>query len=890
MVVEAKRVEATFELSIPAPKGSGLLRPVQTLLNRGGTQLREVLEQAAGYCNARGVPLACATNGYQWLFFRGLSAPKRSWTKGVAIVFQSADEVIADFDVFLGCIGRAWAGTSFLPQRLDRPATEPSRPPTIPRDLFRGRRPDIDSDGLSAFRAVTEFLFTEIYGEDRREMLERCYVQPGLTAEFEKNLQRLLKDSAKPFEDEVEVETLVEGGTSRFVKEVVRQEQIGFREPVLVVGHVGAGKTTFLQRALSEFRARHDAFCVLVDLEGRGQGGVLDAVAEETWVSDAIIRKLGTSAATVLRHNKLPATEVEQADPDSRDTLRTMCRERLAAERQLGRAVWDADPSAWDRKEYEIISVFRSNTRELIVSFVRHLRGRFRRDDHLKYPILIVLDNLDLADSDYQRCIYGLARRIARETPAIVVISIREDTFREAIAPGGFLTSSPLPFVFHVASPPLDHVIRSRVKFATTAAADGVLPRGLRTNTAAIEQVCSSLERTLLVNRSDALLLFAGLAGHNTREGLGLVRAMVQGSLNAKMKEDASVAFAFECILGVWGHKGLKARGIGNCLDAAPAVPPSHALRTRLLAYYSWAATANSERVGLETTESVLGRFGAWGYPVAIVAESLRQLLAAGLLRSGSWQESSAESHESGELPIRLSLTPAGYVHLTKLVELRAYRAAMACVTHWYDPELVKRFVEHCQRAGGEGGPTIADIGESGAVEIFDAYLMQMTSLENAQLASGVGQQIWVREVNARAGRVLGGSPAEGTRVDKSSTSAQSEIALPSGAKATLRMLSKDVEYAGTLWVPRILWALEWARLNGTVPLSASGIARVLVKYGDVDVPNTNVARAFRELKDNDAVQSLWKVEGKRYSITDAGSVLIRAILSDDDASLGGRA
>jgi hypothetical protein len=369
LVVEAKRSGDTFDLSLRSKQKHTRIRSVHTLLSQGGTNVRDVMEQAAGYCNATGTAFACVTNGYQWVFLRGLSTPARAWPKGSAVVFQSPEEVLENFDEFFGCLGREYATTAFLPRLLDRPGTEAPPPPTIPRDFFKGSRPSIDPERLGYHRAIGELLFTDLWGDGRTEMLRRCYVQPGVSAEFERDLHRLLKDSARQLEDE---DSFLEGDTSRFVSEVSRREIIGVQDPVLVVGHVGAGKTTFLHRVLAEFREDHDAFCALVDLEGRGQPFDNDAAAEERFVCQQILKKVSTAAQTVLKHHGHPAGELEEADPDSINTLRTVHREILNKERKIGQAVWEADTAAWPRKEYELIQELRSDIANWLTSYLKH--------------------------------------------------------------------------------------------------------------------------------------------------------------------------------------------------------------------------------------------------------------------------------------------------------------------------------------------------------------------------------------------------------------------------------------------------------------------------------------------------------------------------------------
>src|SRR5687767_15465025 len=60
----------------------------------------------------------------------------------------------------------------------------------------------------------------------------------------------------------------------------------------------------------------------------------------------------------------------------------TLFRSRqIAQERRLGERVWDADPGAWSKKEYEILCELRDEPVELLPKYLRQLNNRFTRDD-----------------------------------------------------------------------------------------------------------------------------------------------------------------------------------------------------------------------------------------------------------------------------------------------------------------------------------------------------------------------------------------------------------------------------------------------------------------------------------------------------------------------------
>lgn len=888
-ILEAKRSGETFELPSVTPHASTV--SLSRLLKTGGRALKDALGQASSYCNDRGVPLACVSNGYQWVFFRGLSAERHPWHEGTALVFRSAEEVLARFDEFYSALARTRAGTHYIFSLLERPA--PAAPPvaTIPRDLIRTTPPIIDSEKVSRARSVCDYLLADIYGDAKREMLERCYVEPGVSEEFERSIQVLLRDSAIALD--VDSEQLVEGDTTRFADEISRHRLASTREPVLVIGHVGAGKTTFLHRAMHRLRTDRTAITALLDLEGRGRGGTISAKEEEQQVCRELIDKLQNSAGTILKNNGASDAALENSKPYSPKTLRTLFHRELRVEKELCEDLWRADENAWLKRENELLVQVRSDSHVVLTRYLRHLSG-LQRDDGSGYPLLLVLDNLDQASDEYQRCMYGLALQIARSTAATLVLCIREDTFARGRDPGGFLTSSTLPFVFHVAAPSFSRVLRQRVKFAEAQAQAGALPPPVRQDGDAVVQVCGVIRTALLTEKSQALEVVACLAAQNIRESLTLSRLLVLGSVSRRGPVQPTAAYALESLFGS-GSGALTRRGplqLFNCFDADPAEPPAHALRTRLLAYLSWAHDQCSDRALLEASTTIASRFAAWGYATSSVIQELGVLISAGQVRPYSESERGPAT-QIDPLPHRITITAPGYAHLTRLLVIPAYRAAMACTTRWYDRQLSQLFIQKAELAGSSDGPTIGDIAVSSAMPVFESYLRQSVSREDAQLSHGLDGSHWVREVRSRSARLLSLEPVEvpataipSLPVPMAADGDQEEqlpLAIARAAPAArLPTLDPECSVNNMRWIPRLLWALEWARIAEMGPISPRQIADILTEYGNQSVPPTNVSRAFRDAKEYNQQRRLWRVVGKRYQIERAGTDLLSGLLRGD--------
>jgi hypothetical protein len=444
--------------------------------------------------------------------------------------------------------------------------------------------------------------------------------------------------------------------------------------------------------------------------------------------------------------------------------------------------------------------------------------------------------------------------------------------------------------VFHVASPSLVHVIRERVRFAELQIARSPATHD---DPSVFPAFCDILKASLLPQKSSALEIVACLSGHDTRESLRLVKAVVLGSLGVRTRPGPTASFALQCLLaaGPTTEEGLSARlPIFNCFDADPAAPALHALRSRLLAYFSWAFDVPSQRAVLESTQAAVGSFTTWGYPALAVQAQLESLLDAGLLRPFTESERGL-SRISFPLPPRLALTSSGYAHLGRLLSEPAYRLSMACFTRWYDSALCSTFIARAQAAGGDDGPTIADVEASTAGQIFEAYISRAVDREDAMLASAMIRVPWVAEVRARSARLVPGMhghserarPAAHLEVAPNSDQQLSLLRRPPRPEP-LPTVRRECEYDGTVWIPRILWALEWARRNGQGRLTAAQVAHVLVEHGELTVPSTNVARAFRELRSRSTSKTsdLWRSSGKRYDITETGTKIITALVEAD--------
>lgn len=93
LIVEAKKEGVYFEV----PAGKDRLEYSIPSLSRDFPELKAALTQAAGYCQARGVPFGAVSNGHQVVAFVGTRNDGMPPMEGKALVFPSLDFMLEHF-------------------------------------------------------------------------------------------------------------------------------------------------------------------------------------------------------------------------------------------------------------------------------------------------------------------------------------------------------------------------------------------------------------------------------------------------------------------------------------------------------------------------------------------------------------------------------------------------------------------------------------------------------------------------------------------------------------------------------------------------------------------------------------------------------------------------
>lgn len=244
LLVEAKRIGATFELG-----SSRRRRTLSGPLVDGITG--DAIKQARDYCRKKSIPYAVVTNGAQWIVFPAVRTDEVSFNSSSAIVFDSLETLLGeDYEYFHFLLSR----DSVINGNLEIELVGRNA------DQFEERRlnsfyatgtgtrvnpiyPLIETDIVTAF--------SEAIAEGDPDLLEKCYVSTPDRTKFDNRINMHLAKRAPLFDKKPA--TPMGGKRKRGYQEGGLEKTLHSARKavrplaVLVLGSVGAGKTTFIR-------------------------------------------------------------------------------------------------------------------------------------------------------------------------------------------------------------------------------------------------------------------------------------------------------------------------------------------------------------------------------------------------------------------------------------------------------------------------------------------------------------------------------------------------------------------------------------------------------------------------------------------------------------------
>jgi hypothetical protein len=506
-VIEAKREGAYFDL--PAGTVAGVHSIGSLTDGTPGRNLRLALEQASSYAAKKGCSFAGVTNGHQFVLFLGVRTDGTPPLGGRALVYPSLADQRADFRRLWDQASPAGVESRNLYKTLQLTVAPPPEPLSarLPRYPGTKRRTDLQA-GLEILGDLFLEDVTRLE-ELREDFLRDCYATSGALTQYASVSRQILQARYALLHDELGTSGVAAVQDKKGLSHSLTQDMLAAaasQRPIVLLGDVGVGKTTFIQRLVS-VDAKDvfaESYSIYIDF-GR-QAAYGSRLEEYVWneTVEQLQARYGVdideaSFAEAVHHRAL-----NRFDRGVKGKLRTI------------------DLDAYERERISFLSELVADRGKHIMAALSHLKGSHRRQ------VVIFLDNIDQRSSDDQEAVFLIAVSLAASWPATVFVTLRPGTFYRSRREGTLTAYQPR--VFTISPPRSDVMLQRRVEFALKQLHDtgrlGSFPAGVTVDSASLAHFLEILQQNFQENE-DLLTLIENMAGGNMRLALRFVTDFV---------------------------------------------------------------------------------------------------------------------------------------------------------------------------------------------------------------------------------------------------------------------------------------------------------------------------------------------------------------------------
>ena len=443
-VVEAKRAGTYFEM----PAGASLRARRDGILTKSPS-LHYALQQAVGYCQSKGIPVGVVSNGLQ-IAVTLIYKPKDSGGYDT-LIFDGLEPITSNYIMFWNLLAPCGDAQTQLESLLQSKGYLRPAPQFAERVLEVVHLPNevISRNPVDAALApVIRHYFSDLTDESRADVLRQAYVESGRQAQYQGQLDALLADRAPKLGLPVEtIDTKRRGADAidRTLDEGITNLELSPDSTVyLLVGGVGAGKTTFVHRYfrfLMEETLRDRVLFVIVDLTHTSE----DNPDLSGFMDTEVLRQI---------EQRYPEFDIE-----SWSTLEQIYEHDIARLRRgILAPYFRTDPDRFQQLVSDELRRAIESTERHVQSVIRYLRMRCSK------LVCVVFDNADQLGQEFQHRALIRAFQKSRVWGTIGLLSLREETYWR------FRNTPPFDayhrYVHHIAAPRIANVLSRRLELA----------------------------------------------------------------------------------------------------------------------------------------------------------------------------------------------------------------------------------------------------------------------------------------------------------------------------------------------------------------------------------------------------------------------------------------
>ena len=507
IIVEAKKIDFNLEI----PTSSRQLEFIIGGILQNSKNLIKTMVQARDYAVSKGIVFCVVTNGKQFVFFRSQNSMGIDWVKHKCVVFRNIDEVRINFDLFSRLLSKSAVEEGILHKTLqisddvdyeiNKYKTLDTRHISIPRK--KDRNPLFPFIG-----EITHRVFQDLSTKDSEtEILEHCYVDSP--QKHEKQMPY--------FDQEIKLLYVNKKDAGDFQQRILSSLNRAIpnnMEVILLIGSVGVGKSTFLQRfrkVLAKDIIDKNGIWIYLNFKSFSDTGEI--------LDNYIFNQIEATLTSDYENLNLDDWNfIKQAYHNEYEKFR----------RGVFAPLFKSDPEKFEEKFGDI--VFDKINQDKGQHLIKVLSCASKR---LSKNLFLVFDNADQLNPETQNKIFLAAQKLAETLECFALIAMREESYwknRNAGPLNAFHTTA-----YHVQPPTLIQVLAKRFQYTRQLiASDEIISFGdIEVTNDELLEVFGRLVQTLLGTDTRYIKFIEAISARDMRRALDLTATfMISGHTN----------------------------------------------------------------------------------------------------------------------------------------------------------------------------------------------------------------------------------------------------------------------------------------------------------------------------------------------------------------------
>lgn len=612
-IIEAKREEKTFDIP---PNSKVFFETKLRNIVENCKVFKSAYNQILSYCAQNGAGIAIVCNGPQMIIFKSYIQGK-SPLDGECFVFNGVNSYLEHFYDLWKLISPEGMYTNTAFQILSekhnpRLPTKASTALTNPKE-YRYRTPFQDN-----LRAIASVLLDNIEGRPatKSEFYRECYVNVDSTNRNTLLSKNVISNRYKRVSDNgispARINATIEDSKLYIDSNIF---SINDGRPLVVIGDVGVGKTSFFENIFENLDAdgNEELYYVHINLgeEAALSLNVKSHVLKK--IPEIIRNKYGVNIESSDFVEKVYSNDLNHFDEGVQGRLKII-----------------------DEKEYELSKIkFLS---DLLADKSTHIiRSLSYLYNVKKIQIIIVLDNGDQRTFETQQEAFLVAQELASSRKVFVFVALRPATFFASKLNGAL--SGYKNQVLTISPPPAEEVILKRISFAMRVAEGKIAPAALKGVTLNLNDIIFFLKSTLrsIKSNKDIRTFLSNITGGNTRLVIELFTSFC-GSPNVEAERIVSIEkqtnnykvplheFTKHALLGEYAYYSQTSSLVAcNVYDIFQPDPKEHFLSCLLISYIS-SPTGERDKDGFVEGNSILKEMSRVGFVEKQIRPTLKRL------------------------------------------------------------------------------------------------------------------------------------------------------------------------------------------------------------------------------------------------------------------------